>query len=675
MVEKLKEIVTVFCKRIKEDFIKVFQNKKTMYFNMLVELLHYAIIHNDKSKIDELFCFFAGELKSFAHDNGKPNEGIVFPEEYYNFIIETNNLVTDSQFDYIFYSEKDNTYNLPLQYLFIEEEKFLSKESYNVLWKCLMRYIVRNRFDLFYSYWNFVHQYNEHLWEGQPLLYRFNECVCASLMSKKQYEVLYNIIYWFYDDQGKKKPLFSFNHRRMFERPSKVDLIISNDKEEILLRYLNFLEFMKGASYTIPNTSATKLMRNPILEYGKRFFALLYLLAVHNEVAYFQISEEQDLDLPSSLSIDEIKRQIDEFDKTLAIVLQENEIREKFSILWQKDDIQKISAKSIVESIQENFKFHNRLEDIDKEQTQKIDEYIRKGVKEAKDEIQQKMHIVENQSKRSIQIVEKMCSTHGLLEKSSMCDNSLKKLSDKDYKQISGNCYCSLVDAALKPFESISRKTSYASDDDLLKVLDDTIKKYKKKDKYILIVDCSYGEHLFEGKTKQEEGKLEYQGIELHIVPIIRANNTTCNVWLIRKTELPFINFTAEEPQDIYGYRYTQINETPNIYRILLDIGRTPNDILREIRKDLQNYLATGQKVEDLVLRGAAISIESGYYTKSQALCFERVDLPTNADDSYPNDYDYDDFDPPEDPLAEAIITPEEHNKISKQEEIKLLNE
>lgn len=133
--------------------IKNNTNKKN-HFEAISDLLYFSIQQQNEDIAKELFSFFTTAFVEFRID--KKGKEVVFPDEYYVMMIETNERICLRK-------KKTTSYfnNNTLLDLFLDgyQGSIQSEKNYSVIWKCLVQAVEYERDDIVFSYWKNAHQH------------------------------------------------------------------------------------------------------------------------------------------------------------------------------------------------------------------------------------------------------------------------------------------------------------------------------------------------------------------------------------------------------------------------------------------------------------------------------------------------------------------------------------
>lgn len=140
--------------RLKKQYHNSKTNDKSMLFMAISKLMHYAIKKSDSKLSFSTLQFYYGEFSAYRED--KKNKICTYPEEYYQVINETNELV------YMEPKKETSFFNESVMLgLLIDEYQgtILSDKTYSEIWKGLRQALYYNRTDFIVAYWHKAHQY------------------------------------------------------------------------------------------------------------------------------------------------------------------------------------------------------------------------------------------------------------------------------------------------------------------------------------------------------------------------------------------------------------------------------------------------------------------------------------------------------------------------------------
>jgi len=140
--------------RLLNYFILKTNTNKKNHFEAISDLLYFSIQQQNEDIAKELFSFFTTAFSEFR--KGKEGKEVVFPDEYYVMMIETNERICLRK-------KKTTSYfnNTTLLDLFLDSYQgtIQSEKNYSVIWKCLVQAVEYERDDIVFSYWKNAHQH------------------------------------------------------------------------------------------------------------------------------------------------------------------------------------------------------------------------------------------------------------------------------------------------------------------------------------------------------------------------------------------------------------------------------------------------------------------------------------------------------------------------------------
>jgi len=634
---------------------RIFRDRKSLYYRALTDCLHYAIRQNDKEKSKKLLAFFE---KSFQDFRKKVLSKEDYPQEYYDFVLETTDFICRENYTNIIYQDSENGYVLPVQFLFPTKQEdesniLTSEKSYKTIWKTLLMFCNYKHEELFLSYWDCIYTYYStklHYGEEEEFI-EFHECVGALLMAHRQYQVLHDLILW---TDRKKKERNIFDLRRIFIHP--YEQLITLSTEDMMLRYVRLMYVLdsKESRFMLPNMAATSEMPNPLKIYCQKYMALLYLLSCNpkDKQTYFWYEEGQDLKLPDQITIQTIEKLTKELYVEAVILLQDSSIKNVFERLNKMNVVPDIHH--FVKAVQDNFALHVRIQDIQPKVRERIDQIMTTKTSEVLSDLPYK----EGDGRGKICILEGVSSVQ-LYSKVSLSGETLQhELS----KKIESSIYCSFMRKAfdvLKQFRSLKQLS--CDPNAFIGQLEDMIQTLKKPNEYIIVSEDSRIENIF--KSSEYYLNKQFMGVDVLMSTIYYTNLTSVQVWLLKKGDMPVYKILSSAPiQDIHDYMFSPCDD--DTQRLVLDFGRVTSTVLDGLKKEIPDYMIpSGKNVEDLVL--VAEYIPMCIYAKktARALVQWTIDnVPAKVDDEwgYPDDEYYEE---PDDPLTARIIPPEIHNE------------
>ena len=636
---------------------KLYSNKKELYFRALIDCLHYAIRKNDKKTTNELLTYFESKFTNFR----KHKMGDTYPQEYYDFIMETTDFICRENYTNVIYQDSENGHVLPIQFLFpkIEENSSIgvSKQAYKIIWKTLLMLCNYKHEELFASYWNCINTYY-----SQKITYddntvefiEFHECVGALLMAYKQYSVLYNLIFW--TDKHKKRNDALHHFWNITLTPE--EKLITLKVEDVMLRYIRIMNVLDKTNYNnaLPNISATSDNPNPLKVYCQKYMALLYLLScdAKDKNTFFFINEEDDLQLPENISLQTIEKLTNELYLEAKLLYQDSSLSTAFSHLKNMTEVP--SLLHFVEVIKANFALHTRIQDINPKVYdaiyQVIDEKITDAVKDFPFNL--------TSSARGKKTVLKKIYSISLLKKDDLSKNELPK---STYTTLGSKVYCSIISEAFDVIKKYKHDTTTSCKyDAFILQLNKVLSTLNQPNDYILICEDSRAEKIFD-KLEEYKDKV-YKGVSVLISTIYYPKKNEIKVWLIKKDNLPVYKIAlSTEIQDIHEYHFEMCNDKYKTQRIVLDLGRVTSTVLGQLKKEIPKQLIPNNcNIEDLVLISVMIPVD--VFTNKSACTIHQwniEDIPVYTNENL--DYWGDDYEEPDDYISAHIITPKEHNE------------
>lgn len=135
---------------------KYLHSKDKQTFNGLSQLMYYSINQADEDLAKECLTFYFSEFANFRKN--KATIPIKYPEEFYNAAFEANELLCKRDKRTISYYNDGTIYEW-----FIDsyQSTIIGKETYSLLWRCLVRNIQFDRDDFVSAYWRKAHQHFE----------------------------------------------------------------------------------------------------------------------------------------------------------------------------------------------------------------------------------------------------------------------------------------------------------------------------------------------------------------------------------------------------------------------------------------------------------------------------------------------------------------------------------
>lgn len=654
----LCEIVTYLSSQIKDSF----RCDYTRSFNVLVELLHYAIRSSDQDLTSELISILSEVFDQQNKKRTEKNTCKSYPQEMYNFILETNELICRENYTQKLYQVSTNDYFIPINLLLPigtgAHAHELCNEDYDVIWTCLLQILSYGRTELIMTYWERAVRYNEQLIDSEKFRL-FNQEFCSLLMSYREYSLLYQIIYAY-----KEVETDTSNMRRIL-KAIHTPLIVLEEKE-VVFRYLNYLYSTITIHRFVPHQRATTKCHYPLQEYAKHFFALLYVLSKQKTSGQLSFDVLDALPIPNKMTKDTISRYLDALEKSIANVKNDDDLSAIFGL---------DKSKSLLNPLQD---FRQYLHDyfwaqksIDNLSTDKIDVLEKIICSEAEKafkrcDIFKNKHYFKNKSFSSSNAQE-------LIRKELLELKSDEKINERNIEDFREHIFCSVVKETVNSLTLLAQNAQEISQTQLNQQLSQWIKAINKKEKYIIVADSLLGESLLRSNLKYDKGKAFYQDVQFFCPPIYTPQKQSCTFWFLKKEELPYCVLKDTETNPYWGeYRLSRIAE--GSYLLLLDLGKTPKNIVVQMKPYLdKNGVASPS---DVVYSYTHLSILSYFPTRNSAKTICVVDADSynpssDLDEWYEDDgeYEYQSF---QEWVEAQQLSVEEQNKLSEDEERRL---
>lgn len=144
-------------------------DKKAMLFIAISKLMHYALKKSDSELSLSTLEFYNQEFCTFRED--KKNKVCTYPDEYYQIIYETNELVfMGPKKEISFFNES------AMLGLLIDEFQgtIISDKTYCEIWKGMRQALYYSREDFILAYWRKAHQYMNFFLD--PIFPKYDSC-------------------------------------------------------------------------------------------------------------------------------------------------------------------------------------------------------------------------------------------------------------------------------------------------------------------------------------------------------------------------------------------------------------------------------------------------------------------------------------------------------------------
>lgn len=180
----------------------------SMYFTAISKIMHCALRKSDKVLSEKTYKFFAQEFTSYRD---KTTQAVDYPDEYYNFIIETNEII------FLLPREK-TTYFDESAIISLLMDK-ISSRSFYTLWYGIKQALSFDNDKFIFAYWKRAHQYfctsfsdncssvseekrvlPENRKDEREHFLEFHYVLGGLLMMKEKYPLLKQLFVWTHSD-------------------------------------------------------------------------------------------------------------------------------------------------------------------------------------------------------------------------------------------------------------------------------------------------------------------------------------------------------------------------------------------------------------------------------------------------------------------------------------------
>lgn len=664
MWQKVTHIIKSFCSLIKKEFMSIWCDHSENYFNVLVELLHYAIIHNDQTQANHILGFLSDKFKEIFQNPESDNHKL----DCYAFVLETNELICREDYIHILYRPETNTYLLPLSFLLPKEtySHELCKKDLDTIWTCLLQIVTYKRWPLLLSYWQYAYAYNENYSTDNLNFILFNYEVLALITSQERYDILHDIIFM------KSLPNSTNVSSNVFFKGIHLHHIklININQEDIILTYLSYVSSKEITKRSIPNKISTEQVNYPLLEYGKKYFSIIYILAeARNSHIPNRLMQNDDFPILEQIDLPSLHKYIRILELGINETLHDKEVLEAFKI---KEDSQKyISLQPFSDFAEQYIRMKTRIADFEEKQIDDFDTFVEKEINKALNRCS-----IFTRKKRFKNRKEVGIFAIDFLSKTLLCSKN-KKLTNTEISSLLNRIFCLLCQEMINSLSFLSlekKEITTMSRVTFLEKLDLLISKIKYKDRYIIVTDTYVGQNIFTDHLNKVGEQSTYKGIDVYMAPYFSKDKTSCRIWLLKKKDLPYCRLSGQTIPTFEEYRFTKIKDY--YFRLLLDLGRTPSELLEQLKETFEMDKLK-DKYTNLVLTIIWIPITVSYPMNSIIREFVVDGL-----EPYQDDDDYGDFEDYEGPytfdeiIRSQILSVEQVNKKSLEEEkrIKLRN-
>lgn len=581
--------------RLKNQYHNSKTNDKSMLFMAISKLMHYAIKKSDSKLSFSTLQFYYGEFSAYRED--KKNKICTYPEEYYQVINETNELV------YMEPKKETSFFNESVMLgLLIDEYQgtILSDKTYSEIWRGLRQALYYNRVDFIIAYWHKAHQYMNFWLEPiypkydknfnttnqsdvdrrnveRDRFLEFHYALGGLLMMKQKYTLINQLTSW------------------TNQTPPKY-VLVPETMEEVIKMFMEVEQkggymnpFYYEQKYPFPDISGVNA-NNIIKMWIKRYIAILFLrqYTLHEYFVY-----SRTLEMPNSpQTLPEKRKWIEELDVLKRFVidylsdtscLKSLNLEELSSPDWFVDN-NKPNPEKLIENLKNNVAYSAEQ----KKANQKLDPKKIKQLNDATKKI-----LTNCFDNYSLLFTNKITDTE---PHKSLFYGGRYEISDKmafAEDQEMGYAYFDSIYAEIIATEfrhnmpSVFRvyyKTTYyiLAEKDIFLAIDNLQLDYQKFT--IVSVGLNLYSYKSNGVTTEGNGLWKYNGI-----PIVELGNTQIDavnnsLFIMRNEDLPCILHNEINKETINKYDLNPIDDKYHIYTNVIDLHEN-SVIQNEVRE------------------------------------------------------------------------------------------
>lgn len=279
--------------------------KNNNMFLPISDLLFFSISQHNKELRENIDEFYVKYFLKYRDENGEDNKEIVYPPEYYDLIIQANEIACkDKQYSI------NNNFFYPLFMIDYIDKTLLSQYSYSVFWTNIKQIIYHNNDRLFLRYLFEIQEHYKNVKDKKESksLIEFNVRLGGLLLYKNKYELINDfilnniilpsdvirIISLYFELNASKKGVFAIETCYVFDEifeKNNIDLINFWMNKFIVLLFLNYYN------------------NNSITDYKTEIDSII-----------FDLSEIKEI------NIDTLKHQLKHFNKLLKSIIQDENL-------------------------------------------------------------------------------------------------------------------------------------------------------------------------------------------------------------------------------------------------------------------------------------------------------------------------------------------------------------
>ena len=618
--------------------IKQHNNEKNVELNInnfiaISKILIYSIRETDETLAERLWKFYFSKINELRKD--KRDQEIIYPKEYYDAFLETNEILCEQNKRAI-----SRFNNNTINDLFFDgrQQTIISKDTYSFLWKLILQYLHYNREDFVLYHWQYAHQffssylkeiypeYDQTKFEnGKVKIINLNKidkrkkerndfldfhfAFGGMLMYMKKYEIIKKIISYTQNDPPKHVLIPEFLHEI-------VEKFLQLGHDE----YYNFIYYRRN--YYFPGITGINT-ENEIRRWIRRYLAVLFirLYTYQNDSV---INRFKMPTLPEDLA--ELNRWKDEM----------------VSLEYFVDEF--LSQKEVLENLGfGQFNRTNWFEEHKKVKPSEIIENYKKQIEEKFDKTRKEQSVSESKEKafhdETIKLLTPVFEKYKRVFDNKEINNYHKYFIGGHSLILPKTAFTDNQDVSYLNTDSITAESVQMNFE--YHVINSLIlmnpKKYFLKeenvfealnelgidvDNYVILsigLNLEYFQNLPIDGLKQVADKWYYNDYKIISIENYSNELTSQSLFVLKRENLPNIIFHEPPENDVKKYNLEKINNEYNIYTKIIDINKPENQIIKD-------ELSKNHNQEDLILKVLTyVSINAEIQYKPKVECVQFI--------------------------------------------------
>jgi hypothetical protein len=563
------------------------------YFRAISSLFYYSIKTNNDVLSRQCYTFFAKYVVGKRMNTSLIGKDVTYSEPFYDMIFTSNDLLCSRDSTSRCFLNKGALYDMFFDY---NNDTYISDKSFSSLWYCLSRDIIFGKEEFVFSYWTWSNQYFELYL--RPLEPKFGDKL--SVINKKEIQERENRRKIFKEFHFALGALLLYSgkyallKRLMFYTTTQPPryFLVPETMKDVVTTYISFTKPAGSVSstyyfedrYPFPIDNSVE-MNGTVGGWIKRYISVLFLRQYFIEPLYF---ENQTLELPDlpkdKPTMDLWKRELTQLKYFIDGYLTEKNILIKLGFgkildaMWL-DENDKLRPDILIDNylcrLKSAIDYKNNHLEIDSNRVQEFTSNSKNIITRCYTDTDELFSHVK-------------CTYTDYLVQTGQNVLFDKKVFSKEQDIDYFNAYSITAESVvqnyktniLKPFVMMGKKRYLLDADEITQALDSIIGLGKQK---YLIIDIGLNISIFKDISNKFEKKKEKWSF--NDVPIIEIQGVANfmlyeSFFIIRKTDLPFIEHCKPDDELISKYRLDQIDGTANVYASIIDLSEKENNVI-----------------------------------------------------------------------------------------------